>query len=219
MYKHVSPLSFRAVTLVSGFLWIWQGSVFLLRCHKAVTRAILLWVNTRGDNRVNTRESVVSAVDWDIVVFWNGGTTPGVLLHFQFENSSSWLATRMPGLLSCDGNAGIAFLTKQGNCPSSRDEEGKTGLYLSCGRTLGVSLEWRWVCWGTSWITSRCQGPFRGSRGTVRFLSRDATVEKSLISHWWENLLVFLELRQETRGSSWVTTGTSGTCLCCLRKV
>ena len=36
--------------------------------------------------------------------------------------------------------AGIPFPMKQGNGPSSRDEEGKTGLFLSCGGTLGVPL-------------------------------------------------------------------------------
>ena len=30
------------------------------------------------------------------------------------------------------------------------DEEGKSGLFLSCGRFLGVPLEWRRVCQGTS---------------------------------------------------------------------
>ena len=51
--------------------------------------------------------------------------------------------------MRCDGNAGISFQTNQGNRHSSRDEEGKTGLFLSCGRTLGVPLEWRQVCLGT----------------------------------------------------------------------
>ena len=43
-------------------------------------------------------------------------------------------------------------------------------------------------------------------------------MEKGLISRRGENLLVFLKLWQETWGSSLVTTGTSGTCSCCLRK-
>ena len=34
---------------------------------------------------------------------------------------------------------------RQNQGPSSRDEEGKTGLFLSCGGTLGVPLEWRRV--------------------------------------------------------------------------
>ena len=48
--------------------------------------------------------------------------------------------------------------------------------------------------------------------------SQDATVEKGLISHGGENLLVSLELQQETWGSSRVSMGTSGTRLCGLGK-
>ena len=47
----------------------------------------------------------------------------------------------------------------------------------------------------------------------------DAAVEKGLILRGGENLLVFLELLQETWGSPRVLTGTSGTYLCALRKV
>ena len=63
-----------------------------------------------------------------------------------------------------------------------------------------------------------CQGPFRGSRGMVGFLSRRH-------SRKWPHLTLrgespaFLELRQETWGPSRVTMGTSGTRSCCLRKV
>ena len=39
--------------------------------------------------------------------------------------------------------------------PTSQDEEGKTGFFLSCGETLSVSLEGRWVCRGTSQVASR----------------------------------------------------------------
>ena len=34
-------------------------------------------------------ESGVSGVDWDIGVFWNGSTTPGVPLQCQIETASS----------------------------------------------------------------------------------------------------------------------------------
>ena len=54
-----------------------------------------------------------------------------------------------------NGNAGIPFPTKQGKGPSSRDEEGKTGLLLSRGGTLGVPLELQWGF----------QGPFREAPG------------------------------------------------------
>ena len=43
--------------------------------------------------------------------------------------------------------------------------------------------------------------PFEAQEGRWNF-SRDTTVEKCLISHGGENLLVFLELQQETWGSS-----------------
>ena len=39
--------------------------------------------------------------------------------------------------------------------PSCRDEEGKTGLFLSCGGTLGVTHEWRRGCRETAWVASR----------------------------------------------------------------
>ena len=81
------------------------------------------------------------AVDGDIGVFLNGGTTTGVPLEFQGGTGL---------LLMCNGNVGIPLQTKQRNGPSSRDEEGKPGLFLSCGGKLGVPLEWRRVCRGTS---------------------------------------------------------------------
>ena len=60
--------------------------------------------------------------------------------------------------------------------------------------------------------------PFEAQEGRWDF-SRDAAAENSLISRTGENLLVFLELRQETWSSSRVKMGTSRTHLCCLRKV
>ena len=83
----------------------------------------------------------LSRVDGDIGVFLNSGTTPGVPLEFQGETGV---------LLRCDGNVRIPLQMKKGNGPSSRDEEGKPGLFLSCGRKLGVSHQWRRVCRGTS---------------------------------------------------------------------
>ena len=52
--------------------------------------------------------------------------------------------------LEVDRKAGIPFPTKEGNGPSSQDEEGKPGLSLSSGGTRGVPLEWRRVNTGTS---------------------------------------------------------------------
>ena len=56
--------------------------VFLSRGHRAVTRAIMSKVDYQGDIRVNSSESGVPGVNWDIGVFWNGGTSCGVPLEF-----------------------------------------------------------------------------------------------------------------------------------------
>ena len=64
----------------------------------------------------------LSRVDGDIGVFSNGGPTPGIPLEFPGETGL---------LLSWDGNVGIPLQTKHGNESSSRDEEGKMGLFLS----------------------------------------------------------------------------------------
>ena len=46
--------------------------------------------------------------------------------------------------------AGLPFPKKQGNGPSSRDEDRNKGLFLSFDGTLGDRLEWRRVCRETS---------------------------------------------------------------------
>ena len=75
------------------------------------------------------------------MVFSKRSPTPGVPLEFQDENGL---------LLRCGRIVEIHLQTKQGNGPSSREEEWKTGLFVSCGRKLGVPLEWKQVCRGTS---------------------------------------------------------------------
>ena len=62
-------------------------NIFLSRSHRAVTPAIVFWVDPRCDRRVSAGASGVSGVDWDIGVFWNGGTTPGVPLKCQVETA------------------------------------------------------------------------------------------------------------------------------------
>ena len=42
-----------------------------------------------NDSRVSAGEPGVSGVDWDISVFWNGGTIPGAPLQFHVEITSS----------------------------------------------------------------------------------------------------------------------------------
>ena len=60
---------------------------------------------------------------------------------------------------------------KQGNRPSSRDEEGPSVFLSSGDGYVGELLELHQVC----------QGPFRGSRGKVDF-SQDTTTENGFIS-------------------------------------
>ena len=43
-----------------------------------------------------------------------------------------------------------SFLDEAGKGSSSREEEGISELFLSCGGTLSVSLKWTQVCRGTS---------------------------------------------------------------------
>ena len=70
-------------------------------------------------------------MDGDIGDFSNGGTTTGVRLEFQGETCL---------LLRCDRNIGIPLQMKQGIGSSSGDEDGKLGLFLSCGGKLSVPL-------------------------------------------------------------------------------
>ena len=81
----------------------------------------------------------------------------------------------------------------QGNGHSSRDE-GKTGHYLSCGRTLGVPLEWRQVCWGTS---------------------SDATMVSRTLSRLKRESEIFLETPQWKRASSRIEERISWIFLSC----
>jgi len=79
--------------------------------------------------------------DGEFGVFSNGGPNRGVPLEFHGGKGL---------LLRCGRNVRIPLQKKQGNRPSSREEEWKTGLYLSCGMKLSVPLTWGWVSWGPS---------------------------------------------------------------------
>ena len=67
-------------------------------------------------------------------------------------------------------------------------------------------------------LTQGCQDPLEVQEERWDF-SRDAEVEKGLISRGGENLLVFLELQQQTWCSLPVTVGTSGIRLRGLRNI
>ena len=90
---------------------------------------------------------------------------PRVPLQFQVETGL---------LLRGNGDIGIPFQTKQGNRPSSRVEEGKTGLFLSCGRTqhsfrVGTGIE------GSFWgFIKGVKFPFEFQEGTWDFMGNAA---------------------------------------------
>ena len=83
----------------------------------------------------------MSGVHWDI---------GGLLKWWQDPWSSSPASSGDSFLLKWEQDAGIPSPTKQRNGPSSRKEEGQPGLFLNCGKTLGVPVECRRVFWGTS---------------------------------------------------------------------
>ena len=68
---------------------------------------------------------------------WTSGSSEMVARPLEFLSSVNLRPTPLRFLQ----NAGIPFPMKQGNGPSSRDEEGNTGLFLSCGGTFLVPLE------------------------------------------------------------------------------
>ena len=74
----------------------------------------------------SVRQSGLYGVDGGSGVFLNGAMTPGEVLEFQSETGL---------LLTCDGNVGIPFLTKQGNQPSQVEEGGNGALLELCRET------------------------------------------------------------------------------------
>ena len=87
---------------------------------------------------------------WYLEWVGTSGSFGMVALPLEFLSTFKWRLLT----LEVQGNAGIPFPMKQGKGPLSRDEQGKSGLFLSCGGTLGVPLKWRPVCEGTSFL--RC---------------------------------------------------------------
>ena len=63
---------------------------------------------------------------------------------------------------------------------------GKTGLFLSCGGTFGIPLQWRWVFRGSSWVASRV------SRTLLR-LKREGGI--SLETLQWKRASFYVEGR------------------------
>ena len=76
------------------------------------------------------KEFGVSGVHWDMGVF------EMVTRPLEFLSSIKW----RPPPLEVQQIHRNSFPPKQGNVTSSQCKEGKLGLFLSCGGTLGVSL-------------------------------------------------------------------------------
>ena len=83
---------------------------------------------------------------------WEGGLERGCSVHGQATRANQFRPQLQLEIMTLaadsvgsgwvgDRDVGIPFETKQGNQPKSRVEEGKTGLFLSCGRKLSVPLK------------------------------------------------------------------------------
>ena len=110
----------------------------------------------------------LSRVDGEIGDFGIMALPTRVPVEFQCETGL---------LLRCDGNVGIPFQTKQGNRPSSRVEQGKRGLLLSCSWKLSVALESERISREALGFHKGCQVPFRLTRGNVGFLRKCCIVK------------------------------------------
>ena len=132
--------------------------------------------------------------------------------------------------MSCKGNTGIPFSTKQGNGPTSREKEGKMWFFLTCGRTLGVPLECRRMCQGSSWVASKLsrtlsrlksedgislqrhsgKGPHLTLRGESPGFSRVAPENLGFLSGYYLDFRDPLVLPQEGQVSRRVARGLLG---------
>ena len=145
---------------------------------EAVTRAIVLWVDIRGDNWVSTGVSGVTGVDWDIGVFWNSGMTPGIPLDFRVETTSTWGAKGTPGFLYQRSRERDPHLEmRREKWGSSWVVAGPAVFHLSGDRYVGELLE----------LHQGFHGPFRGTRGKVRFLSRRCSGKGPNVALRWES--------------------------------
>ena len=107
-------------------------------------------VDPGGDRRVSAWESGVSGVHWDLGYF------EMVAPSLEFLSSVKLRLPPLEGRQECQDY----FPMKQGNGPSSRDEDGKPGLFWSCAVPslflssgdgyVGELLE----------LPQWCQGPF-----------------------------------------------------------
>ena len=93
---------------------------------------------------------------------------PRVPLQFQVETDL---------LLRGDGDVGIPFQMKQGNRPSSRVEEGKTGLFLSLAGKSEFLLSGDMYPRNLLGFHKGCQVPFQVPRGNMGFLGKRCSIK------------------------------------------
>ena len=124
----------------------------------------------------------------------------GVPTEFQQESQASSLG-RHGTLLSSslERKLRIPLELKQGNKPSSGDEQGILCFFMSCSRKIGFPLELPWGPQENSCVASGKSGILSSWRGTSQFLSSRC---RGLGPH--------LEARLETTGTSPVMTGILG---------
>ena len=140
-------------------------------CHHVLSQS-------QGDNLVSAGESVVSGVEWDIGVFWNGCTTPGVPLDFQVERVPSWGATVNSGFLFWWSREMDPHLEMSREKRVSSWVLVRPTVFLSSGdRYVGELLE----------LPQGFQGPFWGSRGKMGFLSRHHNGKGPHLALRWES--------------------------------
>ena len=130
---------------------------------------------------------------------WNALGHQGLLKCWHDPWSSSPVSSRDRLLLRCDRNARNPFPDKAGKQTLLSGGEGKPGLFLSCGVTLGVPLELKRYIRVFLELPQCCQGSFRGSRGRVGLLSIHCSGKGP-----------HLALRGESSGSSRVVAAAFG---------
>ena len=98
--------------------------------NRGIRTRFMLWVGSQLTFKCVQGNQAWPRLDWKIRGF-QIVTRPPV---------SPPVNTRL--LSRCDGDVGIAFQVKHSNRHSSRLEDGKTGLFLTCGGKLSIPLEW-----------------------------------------------------------------------------
>ena len=159
---------------------------------------------------------------------WNTGLVSshcrGIGPHLELRGESygfSWVVVGSLGFLSSfHEDLRESLVLPQGSQASFRVVRATSGFLLSRCRGIGPCLksqqEIRSSCRVATGITGKLWRYIKGVKPPFKLGERThdcswgPSGESSLISHWWGNLVIFLELRWEAWGSSRVATRTSG---------